>query len=53
MQLHLVWSLDDAVLITVSASQVMDFVGREELVERAMAAITAPAVMPGEETNFR
>ena len=28
----------------------MDFVGREELVERAMAFITAPIVVPGEET---
>ena len=32
--------------------QVMDFVGREDLVERGMATITAPTVA-AEETNFR
>jgi hypothetical protein len=30
----------------------MDFVGREDLVERGMATITAPTVA-AEETNFR
>ena len=34
------------------AMQVMDFVGREDLVERGMATITAPTVA-AEETNFR
>ena len=34
------------------AMQVMDFVGREDLVERGIAAITAPTEA-AEETNFR
>jgi hypothetical protein len=42
------WSL----LITPCGPQVMDFVGREELVQRGMDAITSPAA-PVEETNFR
>ena len=39
-------------LITPCGPQVMDFVGREELVQRGMDAITSPAA-PVAETNFR
>ena len=43
--------LPNATLVKTHESQVADFVGREELVDRAMAAITAPTVVPGAGTN--